>query len=295
MMGDKLSAQTFARKSGESLGRFKLLLVEDNLVNQEFGRSSLELLGCLVECVHSRKEAVNAFSKRRYDLILMACQMPGMDGYEATRRIRKLEGHAGSNGRVPIIALTADAMRGDKEKCLSAGMDDYLSKPFKVLQLQSMLRKWISSSELGAPTETAPSVTTGQSNPPDEDTYREDCVLNQAALDNLMILDRPGEESVTAQLIHVFEGKTPDEIRTLHDSLEKGDLTTLHRVAHSLKSNGATFGANKFEALCRELELLTKERPDAHDTQERLISDIEKEYLCVEKALAKVMKQIKIQ
>jgi HPt (histidine-containing phosphotransfer) domain-containing protein len=137
-----------------------------------------------------------------------------------------------------------------------------------------------------------PSETMPPSIHNDQDAGPEACILNQSAFDNLRILDRPGEESITAKLIKIFVGKTPDLIRRLHDSLEKGDLVTLHRLAHNLKSNGATFGADKFTALCKALELMSKEKPDRTDAQEKLVSSIEKEYRRVENALKKVVEEM---
>jgi len=117
-----------------------ILLVEDNPVNQEVTRSMLDLLGCRTVVAADGREAIEATDGKTYDLILMDCQMPEMDGYEATRVIRDRE-----TSRVPIIALTANAMSGASERCLEAGMDDYLSKPFSLQQLREILERWLSA------------------------------------------------------------------------------------------------------------------------------------------------------
>ncbi len=120
-----------------------VLLAEDNPVNQELGRLVLESLGCEVDVVGNGRQAVEAVAGREYDLVFMDCQMPEVDGYEATRIIRQREAKAGEQTRhIPVIALTAHAMDGDRETCLSAGMDDYASKPFTPIQLQALINRW---------------------------------------------------------------------------------------------------------------------------------------------------------
>jgi len=116
-----------------------VLVVEDNIVNQKLALRMLELLGCRVEVASNGMEAVEKVGKGKYDLVFMDCQMPEMDGYEATRRIRHL---GNSSGHTPIVAMTAHTMQGDHEKCLSSGMDDYISKPIRRENLLDMIRKW---------------------------------------------------------------------------------------------------------------------------------------------------------
>ena len=131
---DQVPASTPPRISGN------ILLVDDNLVNQAVAQGMLELIGCRVELFEDGREAVKAMAQSSYDLVLMDCYMPEMDGFEATRQIREQEPE---NQRVPIIALTADVQKGVQEKCWSVGMDDYLSKPFELHELKTMLEKWL--------------------------------------------------------------------------------------------------------------------------------------------------------
>ncbi|MEW6307317.1 MAG: response regulator, partial [Verrucomicrobiota bacterium] len=123
----------------------RILLVEDNPVNQKVGRRQLEKLGFSVEVVGNGELAVQAVHEAAFDLVLMDCQMPGMDGYEATRRIRAWEKEQGRE-RLPIVAMTASAMQGDRDACLAAGMDDYVSKPVKTEELEKVLAKWMAVS-----------------------------------------------------------------------------------------------------------------------------------------------------
>ncbi|MDA8124103.1 MAG: ATP-binding protein [Deltaproteobacteria bacterium] len=122
---------------------FRVLLVEDNPINQVVGKEMLEFFGCAADVAGNGREALEAFDRLRYDLILMDCQMPLVDGYEATGRIREKEGQKPEGTRVPIVALTAHAMEGDRESCIAAGMDDYLSKPYSSEALHAALSRWL--------------------------------------------------------------------------------------------------------------------------------------------------------
>jgi CheY-like chemotaxis protein len=127
-------------EAGEEISP-QILLVEDNHVNQKVALAQLKRMGYAVQMVGNGREAVEAVKRQAYDVILMDCQMPEMDGFEATRLIRQYEGQIG--GHVPIIAMTANAMNGDREACLAVGMNDYLAKPIRSEDLQSVLKKWI--------------------------------------------------------------------------------------------------------------------------------------------------------
>ena len=120
----------------------RILLTEDHLVNQKVALAMLKKLGYThVDCAINGEEALQAVQQQRYAVVLMDCQMPGMDGYEATRQIRKLEDACYQE--LPIVALTAHTMKGDDQKCYEAGMNDYLSKPVRLEELQQKLEKWL--------------------------------------------------------------------------------------------------------------------------------------------------------
>jgi CheY-like chemotaxis protein len=121
----------------------QVLLVEDNAINQKVAAMQLRKLGLSVQTAANGQEALDSWAEGSYSLILMDCQMPILDGFEATRQIRQRE--SGSRQRIPIVAMTANAMQGDKEQCLAAGMDDYISKPINLSQLQAVLEKWLLS------------------------------------------------------------------------------------------------------------------------------------------------------
>lgn len=122
-----------------------ILVVDDYIVNQELTKEMLEMMKCQVDVAEDGNEALSCYKDSQYDLIFMDVQMPGMDGYEVTRQIRALEG---SEKHTPIIAVTANALVGDKEKCIEAGMDDYISKPIKGSDLEIMLEKYLSQQKV---------------------------------------------------------------------------------------------------------------------------------------------------
>jgi PAS domain S-box-containing protein len=128
-----------------------ILVAEDNLVNQEVIRAMLDYLGVSVDVVSSGREALEAATRKPYDLVFMDCQMPDMDGYEATEALRRLERERNAAARLPIITLTAHALQGDREKCLEAGMDDYLGKPFTLEQLQHIIETWLGEKRRSLP------------------------------------------------------------------------------------------------------------------------------------------------
>lgn len=229
----------------------RVLLAEDNAVNQKLALRILEKLGYRADLAANGIEALEAVERQTYDLILMDVQMPDMDGIEATRRICQRWQHG---DRPCIVAMTAEAMVGDRERCLAAGMDDYLAKPIRVNELIDVLTRAAEDAEAGraqsfneaAPAEIAPQSTdTAQvaADPPFPN-----------ALDLLRAALGDDADDELRELIALFLADAPDLIATMHRAGERNDQITLQNAAHILKSNGATFGATHLAALCEDLE-----------------------------------------
>jgi len=232
----------------------RILLAEDNPVNQEVALSMLELMGCRVDVVGNGSEAVNKISVDSYDMVLMDCQMPDMDGFEATEEIRRREGIESGGGHVPIIALTANVEKGVEEECKIAGMDGYLSKPFAQDQLRAMLSQWL----VGRHEESAVSKAMAPLTAPDEEEDTGE-LLEQGALNKIRALQRPGSPNILGKIINLYLENSPDLMQSIIESIDRGDSSSLQEAAHSLKSSSANLGAVKLAELCKELEHMGRE------------------------------------
>jgi len=187
--------------------RVRILLAEDNVTNQKVAVGIFGILGYSVDVVANGKEAVEALKMISYDIVLMDCQMPKMDGYEATGKIRNPESKV-IDHEVPIIAITAHAMKGDREKCLKAGMDDYLSKPLKPQELSDMLEKWIVK----------------QDSSQQEETTVSDIKPVQDIFDRASFLDRlMGDEELANEILGGFLEDVPRKFAALKEALDNGD------------------------------------------------------------------------
>ncbi len=224
-------------------GTIRILLAEDNITNQLVATKMLEKLGYRVDAVANGKEAVASLRTLPYDLVLMDVQMPEMDGYEATRAIRG--GSSGvPNPQVPIIAMTANAMQGDREKCLEAGMSDYLSKPVQVQGLASILERWLPQ-EADAPKDSPAGTVMDPTAAAPAEKSKEPTT---PAFDRVAFMDRlMGDENFAKELIEIFLDDIPKQIESLNHSLETSDTKTVGRIAHTIKGAAANVGG---QALC---------------------------------------------
>ncbi|MBI2964456.1 MAG: response regulator [Deltaproteobacteria bacterium] len=216
--------------------RARVLLAEDNPTNQRVARLTLERLGCRVDTAANGKEAVEMLESLPYDVVFMDCQMPEMDGYEATREIRRREG---AGRRIPIVALTAHAMDGDRRKCLAAGMDDYVSKPMRREAVHGALRRWVRQPAEGGAAGTAAAPSGGA----DADLLATLSTLRAEA----------GDEWVD-DLVAGFVRHTAEKIAALRDALARGDGGTAKLLTHDLKGSAAVLGAKSMAGACLELE-----------------------------------------
>ncbi|TPW18626.1 MAG: barA [Halothiobacillaceae bacterium] len=238
-----------------------VLVAEDNPINQELVKTMLELLGCRVDMVSDGLEAVKSAARHHYDIILMDCQMPEMDGFAATKAIRAAESANPLQPRhIPIVALTANAMAGDREQCIAAGMDDYLSKPFTKEQLKQMLKKQLppTMSQQNRLKRNAIPV------PPPEEEHLSDneqgSILDQGALNAIRALQRDGAATthLLDKIIGLYIQNSTELIETIKQSYLASDISHMGTIAHSLKSSSFNVGAVQVGNLCKTLESLAK-------------------------------------
>src|SRR2546427_2711780 len=265
----------------------RILLAEDNPVNQEVILALVESLGCGVVIAADGVETLEKLSTGKYDLVLMDCQMPRMDGYEATTEIRRREDATGGR-RVPIVALTAHAMEGDRERCLTAGMDDYLSKPLGRDALRAVLERWLhgGAEEPGAePSIEAPrampdapvaaagalpgteaSSGAGEEGPP----------IDMKTLESIPPMQRQGQPDFITRVVGLYLSNAPGMMKELLEAAERGETTTVYRVAHSLKSSSAMIRALRLSELCKQLEARARQAAEGEGVED--LQDIEAEY-----------------
>ena len=251
----------------ESLRGVKILLAEDNPVNQDVALEILGQFGCQTFLAVNGRQAVDFINGgNQYDLILMDCQMPEVDGYEATRQIREYFRHNRTE-RIPIVAMTANAMKQDQEKCLRAGMDDHLAKPFLKKELAAILMKWLN----GAPASASPGAQqfTGRERDREE--------ISRDALDKIRELmgDRYGE------IVKKYIGNTDAAIAKMEMALESGkNPEFLATEAHSLKSSSSYLGSVKVNVAARDLETAAR----AAAEQKRPADDLRADFATLKNA-----------
>ena len=237
-----------------------VLLGEDNPVNQEIALLMLQSLGCSVTVAQNGREVVDQAQKTRYDIILMDCQMPEMDGFEATRLIREWEratGNGDSRRSIPIIALTAHAAQGDREHCLSAGMNDYLSKPFTMERLQDVLASWLQPSATALSPEQNDSKPAASPLKSDAEKKASHAV-DRKAWNSITTLQRPGRPDVLAKILSLYLADSQQLFDSLRQGMAAGEAQLVNEAAHSLKSRSTVLGAASVSELCRQFEEISR-------------------------------------
>ncbi len=223
-----------------------LLVVEDNTVNQQVVVMMLMKQGHRVHVVANGQEAIEAVADDSYAAVFMDCQMPVMDGYDATRAIRTLEG---SERHTPIIAMTAGVMVGDRERCAEAGMDDYIAKPLRLPELLAVLRRWtniyVIAVEEGARTDCRAD---------DWAQVEVNGVLDLAVVANLRELSQHGDREQLTRLVETFIGDSLSRIEALNRGIDAADGPVIAGICHSLKGSSSSLGATRLAELCAELE-----------------------------------------
>jgi two-component system, sensor histidine kinase and response regulator len=276
-------------KEAHDLRRPRVLLAEDNHTNQMAAVRMLEMLGCQVDVAATGIEAVAACCHVDYGIVLMDIQMPEMDGLTATREIRTFE-LAHAKPPVPIIALTANAMQGDREKCMAAGMNDYLSKPFKSAQLSLMLETWDGSrGSLGSSGSGGSSGSSGSGGSVGSSGSEGSEVQAELAIDPRVFeefrgaVGGSGADDFVAQLIDEYLAEATARMATLKDAVERRDAPASRQAAHSLTGASSMVGAHRMAGLCADLEKIALTA--ISDGTLVLVTELEHEFTRVRDAL----------
>ena len=255
-----------------------LLLAEDNPVNQKVAATILERLGYRVDVAQNGLEALEALARNSYAAVLMDIQMPEMDGHEATVEIRRREAALAWRGEghsTPIIAMTANAMQGDREKALASGMDDYLAKPVRQEELDEVLHRWVPRENGGIPDDGAQEAAPGGNG---------GGVLDPEVLANLRDL---GDAELLTELAGMFFDDATSRLGELREAVEAGDAAGVERIAHTLKGSSGNMGAARMSAICAELQEVGGSGDLARAPG--LLEELEEEYGRVRPALEREM------
>jgi CheY-like chemotaxis protein/HPt (histidine-containing phosphotransfer) domain-containing protein len=270
-----------------------VLLVEDNPINQGVARAMLTKLGLSMTLANHGQEALDIVRERDFDLVLMDCQMPVMDGFAATEAIRRLPGGCGRS--VPIVALTANTMQGDEARCLRSGMDDFLAKPYSMDQLRATLQRWLpalGSVSAGAAVAVDTAVgelrTTSGSMALDAAPQ----TINRATLEALREIDPSGSTDLMKEVLGMFLGTTAKTVAQLRDAVAAGHSPAIGRAAHSLKSSAANVGAESLAIGYRELEKCGRE--ERVDDARALIDSVMAEHGRAAAALREILEDLEV-
>jgi CheY-like chemotaxis protein/HPt (histidine-containing phosphotransfer) domain-containing protein len=239
-----------------------LLVAEDNEINQVLALRMLERRGYRVELVENGARALDALDRNSYSAVLMDCQMPELNGYDATSALRRREL---GGGHTPVIAMTAHALRGDREKCLASGMDDYLPKPLNPGSLDRALRRWAPRTTNGSDVE-APVVEVTP-----DDVPAAGGPLDSPGLDRLR--SELGPTGVLTGLIELFGTQTPELLAHIRSAVVAGDVQSVIDTAHKLKGGCVSLAATHMAELCNELE--TRARGDSLEGVPELLGEID--------------------
>lgn len=234
-----------------------MLLAEDNPVNQEIAAGLLETLDCAVTLVENGREAVEAVADQAFDLVLMDCQMPIMDGLDATRAIREA---AADDERLPIVALTANDFDNVRSECLAAGMNDLLGKPFTRQELMSLLQRWRPVIISEPATEPTPVVEARTS------------TLDLKPIEALRSLDPDGGRRFLQRAITKFVDYSDELVTRLASAIAANDVSEVSRIAHSMKSSSANLGATDLARHCATIEKLTRDGDLPGDIDQTLLA-----------------------
>lgn len=258
-MSELRARREFARKrkdDSDRLNNMRVLFVEDNIANQEVVKAMAEKLGITADVAGNGIEAISAMQSAEYPLIFMDCQMPVMDGFTATRKLRERF----DSSQVKIVAMTANALKGDREKCLAAGMDDYLSKPVKLDELYKMIAKWTQ------PDQEAPAVVDETKESAEPAAFR----MNAAAIESLRDLQGPKRPTFLKDQVEGFITASKQELAQLDELVASDRGRDAASVSHRFKTSCGIVGADSLMDACQEFEMMAKNAWDKAEAEKRL-------------------------
>ncbi|MGE4299855.1 MAG: ATP-binding protein [Desulfovibrionaceae bacterium] len=262
--------------SSDILAPQRILLVEDNPLNREVAMALLSQAGHMVHYAFNGVEAIEALKRQQFDLVLMDIQMPVMDGITATQHIRDPQTGV-LDPAIPILALTAHAMKGDKERFLDAGMDGYLSKPVDLNALLDAIHQ-LKGGHTPPRKQAFHATPVAHAAPPDAGSAASPPVLDRASA----LAKLSGNETLLKRVISIFLENVPGELEQLAQAMQNGNVEEATRLSHSLKNEGATIGAGAFRDIASHLE---KACPDGATTASRLLRDLNEAYRALEPLL----------
>ena len=279
-----VTSETYDRLVGA-----RVLVAEDSRVNREVAMTMLATFGCSVDVVMDGAQAVEAYKREPYDLIFLDCQMPNLDGYEAARQIRRLAhtGQASTDGEsdgpehLPIVALTAHTSPADRDRSLESGMDDFVTKPFTLQTLREVLGKWLGNAGEPVALDSAPESAHAVAPAPSDST--EDASIDEAALKQILELDRLSGGGILARVVRLFLEEAPATLESIRTAVREGDADGIARAAHKLRSAGLNVGAVPLAAVSKELETLG--RAGSLEGVVSLATELDELYAAVETAL----------
>ena len=269
----------------EAVAGARILVAEDHPVNREITMPLVQTLKCFGDVAVDGTEAVEAVQREAYDLILLDCQMPKLDGYDAARQIRHLgqqgkvksRGSAERLGHLPIVALTAHTSPADRARCLESGMDDFASKPFTLRVLRGVIEKWVAGRVDSSVAPSSPTIADSSHIPTGAPP------ISDAAIEQILELDRLNGGGVFARFAHGFLEAVPITLEQLRTAVREDDAAAIARSAHALHGASLNLGAEPMAAVSRELEALAES--GTTEGAASLAAMINDRYLAVKAAL----------
>jgi signal transduction histidine kinase/CheY-like chemotaxis protein/HPt (histidine-containing phosphotransfer) domain-containing protein len=256
----------------------RILVAEDNVSNQQVAVGILGMLGYRADVAANGREALESLRNVPYDLVLMDCQMPEMNGYEATVCVRDPQSRV-INPQIPIVALTANAMKAERDKCFAVGMNDYIAKPIDPTSLAAILQKWLPRGKEGHSDETTPA--------PRRETMRSSIETETAApsiFDEAALIDRlMGDRDLAREIVTSFLEETPRQLAALAAHLGAGDISGAERLAHSIKGSAATVSGDVLSKVALEIEMGGR-AGDLHAMSAKLVN-LERQFQAAREAM----------